>query len=71
MTDMTCPPIAQITPQRRRRFHLHDWLSLYRQRRALSQLTQEQLADIGITRADARRESQRPVWDAPAHWFDC
>jgi uncharacterized protein YjiS (DUF1127 family) len=26
------------------------------------------LQDIGITRAEARAEARRPVWDAPAHW---
>ena len=29
---------------------------------ALSELTEEQLVDIGISAADARREARRPYW---------
>lgn len=34
-----------------------------RSRRALAALTDEALRDIGISRAQARRESARPFWD--------
>lgn len=37
-------------------------------RRALAKLSAEQLADIGLTRAQAEEEAARPLWDAPAHW---
>ena len=30
---------------------------------ALSELTDEQLADIGVTPAEARREAARPFWN--------
>jgi uncharacterized protein YjiS (DUF1127 family) len=30
---------------------------------ALSELTDDQLADIGVTPAEARREAARPVWN--------
>lgn len=30
---------------------------------ALSELTDDQLADIGVTPAEARREAARPFWD--------
>jgi uncharacterized protein YjiS (DUF1127 family) len=32
-------------------------------RLALSEMTDSQLADIGVTRAEARREAARPFWD--------
>ncbi|MFN3546312.1 MAG: DUF1127 domain-containing protein [Mesorhizobium sp.] len=34
-----------------------------RQRRDLLDLTDDQLRDIGLTRAQARREAARPFWD--------
>ncbi|WP_193142576.1 MULTISPECIES: DUF1127 domain-containing protein [unclassified Meridianimarinicoccus] len=41
----------------------------HRQRRALQQLDDRMLADVGITRAQAEQEAARLVWDAPAHWL--
>lgn len=40
-------------------------LALGQQRHDLSQLSDAQLDDIGITRAQAQREAKRPIWDAP------
>ena len=28
------------------------------------------LADAGIDPREAMQETERPFWDAPAHWFD-
>ncbi len=42
--------------------------ALWRQRRSLAELDDHLLRDIGLTRDEARRESERPAWDAPAHW---
>lgn len=42
--------------------------SLARQRAALAALDDALLDDLGLTRADAVREAQRSVWDAPQHW---
>lgn len=43
------------------------WVMAYETRRlsrlALSELTDEQLDDIGVTRAEARSEAARPFWD--------
>nr|WP_245622428.1 DUF1127 domain-containing protein [Litoreibacter arenae] len=44
------------------------YFALYRQRKALAALDDTSLTDIGLTRAEADAEAQRPVWDAPAHW---
>lgn len=40
------------------------WLS----RRALDRLSDDALADIGITRDEASREASRPIWDVPSNW---
>jgi len=42
--------------------------AVMRQRRKLAKLDNASLADLGITRKEAERESKRPAWDAPAHW---
>jgi uncharacterized protein YjiS (DUF1127 family) len=39
------------------------WRELAQQRRRLLTLDDRMLKDIGITRADARREGARPFWD--------
>lgn len=38
------------------------------QRRALAALDGERLADLGITRAQAETEANRPAWDMPHRW---
>ncbi|MEM7507316.1 MAG: DUF1127 domain-containing protein [Pseudomonadota bacterium] len=40
-------------------------LQVIAERRALGQLDDTRLADIGITRAEAKREASRPFWDLP------
>lgn len=55
----------------RRAGFLARLMAAQRQRReltALSLLEDRLLDDIGLTRADALVEAQRPFWDAPAHW---
>ncbi|WP_022963990.1 DUF1127 domain-containing protein [Halopseudomonas pelagia] len=39
------------------------WQRLAYERRLLGSLDQHQLRDIGISRAEAQRESARPFWD--------
>lgn len=47
------------------------WQELSRQRRALLELDERMLKDIGITRGDAAREARRPLWDdAAERWRD-
>lgn len=57
----------------RRRFSLLKTLfqamQIQRQRRALQTLDEAALRDMGLTRGDVERESQRPVWDAPEIWL--
>ena len=53
----------------------HGILSLFglaiaarRQRKALKSLNDAALRDLGLTRAEAEAEANRPIWDVPAHW---
>jgi uncharacterized protein YjiS (DUF1127 family) len=39
-----------------------------RQRKALADLDDTLLKDIGVTRSEAEQESMRPAWDVPKHW---
>ncbi|MFT4960818.1 MAG: hypothetical protein ACI92Z_001903 [Paracoccaceae bacterium] len=43
-------------------------LRVWSQRRALRKLDSAALSDIGLTRAQANRESRRSFWDAPETW---
>ncbi|MEM9319257.1 MAG: DUF1127 domain-containing protein [Pseudomonadota bacterium] len=42
---------------------------LWRQRRALSQLDDRLLRDVGLTQEQAKAEIKRPIWDAPSSWM--
>lgn len=44
------------------------WDVVFRQRKALVELDDRMLSDIGVTRDAALAEAQRPVWDVPCHW---
>jgi len=43
-------------------------LTARRQRLHLAALDDAALADIGLTRAEARIEAGRPIWDVPSTW---
>lgn len=43
-------------------------LALRRSRAKLGELPDHLLRDIGCTRAQAKAEAARPVWDVPDHW---
>ncbi|SFS02891.1 DUF1127 domain-containing protein [Yoonia litorea] len=42
--------------------------ALARQRRALDELPDHLLEDIGKTRVEAAKEAARAPWDVPAYW---
>ena len=44
---------------------LKRWHELARQRRHLASLSDAALKDIGLSRADALQEVERPFWDDP------
>jgi len=41
---------------------MQQYYAVSKQRRDLSQLTDDQLKDIGISRVDAMREASKPFW---------
>lgn len=49
--------------------HILTLQSIWRERRALNALNQEQLKDIGQSRHSAENEARRPAWDAPNRWL--
>lgn len=51
-----------------RRPSLWNLLTLRRGRARLATLEDHILRDIGLTRAQAEAEAERPLWDAPDHW---
>jgi uncharacterized protein YjiS (DUF1127 family) len=44
---------------------LRRWQQLAAQRRQLASLSDAALKDLGISRADAYQEAERPFWDDP------
>jgi uncharacterized protein YjiS (DUF1127 family) len=44
------------------------WINRARQRRALAELDDHMLNDIGVSRSVARREAGRPFWDSRPFW---
>lgn len=69
MTYITSHSAAYHRPARKRTA-LTALLSLWRSRQQLKALDDAALADIGVTRADARAEATRPIWDVPDTWRD-
>ncbi len=61
-----------LTALARPSFALGGWLmrldALRRSRRALADMSDHQLRDIGLDRETADAEANRPFWDAPPHW---
>lgn len=47
---------------------LQALISIRQQRRILARLSDHELRDIGLTRAQAMEESRRAFWDASEHW---
>ncbi len=61
----TCRPAFA---RRTRRLSLLDLLSFWQQRRMMRELSEETLADIGLTRQDAEKEARKLPWDVPSTW---
>ena len=67
-------PFARIAPRQsaRRRSDwvlgvtglIEGWIERYRQRRALLELSDHMLKDIGISRVEAEHEGRKPFWRA-------
>ena len=65
---MTLSHTTTFQAHRPARLSFRGAINLLRSSRHLQTLADEQLCDIGITRAQAKAEAARPVWDAPASW---
>lgn len=61
-------PSAGIAP-RHAFAALREMIATARSRRQLAALSEQRLADLGLTPAEAAREAQRPFWDAPRAWL--
>jgi len=71
MTMTTCnTPARTICKPRPTAFHMIKLaLKAHNQRRALRRLDSAALADLGLTRKQAKQEANRPIWDVPANWL--
>ena len=61
--DVGFPPVR---PMRLVSFVRHVF-AIAEQRRQLAELSDQQLADVGLTRDEALAEAGRPFWDLPAN----
>ncbi len=43
---------------------VRHWMEIAKQRRALAEMSDAQLFDLGITRSEAETEAARPFWDS-------
>ncbi|MEP1768680.1 MAG: DUF1127 domain-containing protein [Sulfitobacter sp.] len=66
VSDRICAPAPRTGPSVLQR--IVQITALWRSRRALAALTEDQLADVGLSASEAQAEAERPVWDAPAAW---
>ncbi len=60
---MLKPRLARVLRHLAKRL-LSTWPERLRQRDRLAELTDAQLRDVGLTRADVRRETEKPFWRA-------
>ncbi|WP_147103442.1 DUF1127 domain-containing protein [Tateyamaria sp. syn59] len=67
LTDITTRSTT-LTAAARHPFSLRTLLSVWKSRRALAQLDDRALDDIGVNARQAARESAKPIWDVPATW---
>jgi uncharacterized protein YjiS (DUF1127 family) len=57
-----CRSKVDLNPLPRLAHALETWLLRWDRRRELGPLDDEQLKDVGISRADAAREARKPFW---------
>ena len=67
ITDFA-PSRLRMTPRRRSPIEaVMTGIRVMRERARLSRMTEEELADIGLTIEQANKEVSRPIWDLPAN----
>ncbi|WP_457648406.1 DUF1127 domain-containing protein [Profundibacter sp.] len=71
MTMTTCnTPAHTARKPQPTTFHMIKLaLKARKQRRALRRLDSVALADLGLTRKQAKQEANRPIWDVPPNWL--
>ncbi len=47
---------------------ISQMIALHKQRKALADMDDAQLHDLGLSFAEAQAEAARPAWDVPATW---
>ena len=62
-TQATCAPQGH-----RQRLGLWSYITLWKQRRALSDMEDWQRRDLGLSDHEIEVESNRAPWDAPDNW---
>ena len=68
--DLTLPPKAYAAWRRKEPIHpiaaavalIARWIRTARQRKALAELDDQLLRDIGITRVEAIKDAEKPFW---------
>ena len=73
MTHIVTNAAGTCAPRTRRRSGgvvsaLFSLLSLHRSRVDLASLDEHMLKDVGLTKDEAKKEAERPVWDVPGNW---
>ena len=72
--------IMRVLSQRRASFrtpkfsflsYIWSVLMVRKQRTRLRELDKHMLRDIGLSRDEVLKESQRPMWDVPSNWRHC
>ncbi|PWG15861.1 DUF1127 domain-containing protein [Salibaculum griseiflavum] len=65
MATLTATSSRPLTAPRGPGQSLAKIFAVWRQRRDLAALDRSRLSDLGLTEAQALRESARPAWDLP------
>lgn len=69
MDDILSTLLSPVAGRTRPLHRLLRMMAMGRSRRRLADLDDHLLRDVGLSRSEARRESERPAWNAPDHWL--
>ncbi len=69
INTVICRASVAAAPRRSFLARLNAAMALRRSRARLASLDTHLLEDIGLDRAAAEAEANRPVWDAPSSWI--